>query len=305
MLRGVEADLGVYDVCMCSDCMVAATVPMPSREDLTRLYSSGSYRSSEGSRFNALIEFFIYLSRLRRKKRITKFVKRGRILDIGCGRGLSLDIMRRDGWSVAGVEFSRESASCASETYGIDVASGAPGEWGFPAEHFDVITMNHVLEHLEEPPLMVEECRRLLRKGGLLVCAVPDISSLQATVGKEKWFHLDLPYHIHHFTESGLIRLLDMKGFDVVKITRLDLEYGPFGWLQTLLNLSGIRKNFLYNLLKGRELRERELANISARDAVLTFLLLPFYLPLGLVLSVFESYVLKRGGTVTVYGVRT
>ena len=304
IISGVEADSRVYAVSMCEDCRVGVTVPAPSAEDLERLYSSGNYRSAGGRRFNPFIEFFIYLSRLERKRRIKRYVKGGRILDIGCGRGLALEVMRRDGWDVAGVEFSREAAACAAEQYGIHVVHGDPAEWGFPPESFDVITINHVLEHLEKPAHVLEECGRLLRKGGLLVCAVPDISSLQAIAGKGKWFHLDVPYHIHHFTEPGLVGLLTKKGFKVVKIRRMDLEHNLFGWLQTLLNLSGFRKNLLYRLLKSRDLRATELTSASRGEIVFTLLLLPFYFVLALVLSVFESYLLKRGGTVAVYAVR-
>lgn len=303
-IRGVNSDNKVYDVAFCGDCKLGVTVPLPVKEDLEKLYSLGNYRSDGGRRFNALVESFIYLSRLWRKRRIKKYVKNGRILDIGCGRGLALEVMRRDGWEVAGVEFSRETAAYISETYGIHVVSGDPGEWGFSDGFFDVITINHVLEHLTTPSLMLDACGRLLRKGGLLVCAVPDISSLQALAGKGKWFHLDIPFHIHHFTEAGLARLLEGKGFKIVNIRRMDLEYNPFGWLQTLLNISGIRKNLLYSLLKSRELRKKELATATAGDVFLTFFLLPFYLPLALVLSFYESYVLKKGGTVALYAER-
>jgi len=304
-IKEIKTDIKNYDIFMCRDCGVGVTIPIPLMKDLEQFYSSGNYRSSAGGRrFNPLVEFFIYLSRLLRKRRIKKYVKSGRILDIGCGRGLALEVMRRDGWEVAGVEFSKEAALGASEAYGINVVSGVPEKWGFPAEHFDVITINHVLEHLEKPSHMLDECRRLLRKGGLLVCAVPDISSLQATAGKAQWFHLDVPYHIHHFTESGLVRLLKGKGFRVLNIKRMDLEHNPFGWLQTLFNLTGFKKNLLYNLLKNRELRGSALGAVSAGELVLTVLLLPLFFPLSLALSIFEAYILKRGGTVTMYAVR-
>ena len=304
IISGVEADSRVYAVSMCGDCRVAVTVPPPSAEDLERLYYSGNYRSAGGRRFNPFIEFFIYLSRLQRKRRIKKYVKRGRILDIGCGRGLALEVMRRDGWEVAGVEFSREAAACADRQYGIHVVHGVIEEWGFQPGSFDVITIYHVLEHLEKPAQVLEECGRLLRKGGLLVCAVPDISSLQATTGKGKWFHLDVPYHIHHFTEPGLVALLTKKGFTVVKIRRMDLEHNLFGWLQTLFNISGFRKNLLYRLLKNRDLRAAERTGASRCEIIFTLLLLPFYFVLAVVLSIFESYILRRGGTVAVYAVK-
>jgi hypothetical protein len=150
---------------------------------------------------------------------------------------------------------------------------------------------------------MVEECTRILRKGGLLVIAVPNLSSLQASAGKRAWFHLDVPFHLCHFSEEGLVALLRKDSFLIKKVRRFDLEYNPFGWLQTLLNVSGIRENVLYNLLKTVSLRKSEMKPLSIRDALLTFMLLPIFLPLSLALSLYESLV-KKGGTIEVFAIR-
>ncbi|MGD0884973.1 MAG: class I SAM-dependent methyltransferase [Thermodesulfovibrionales bacterium] len=302
-IRNIAKGGEIYDVFFCEACNVGSTVPKPSREVLAELYASTRYRSQTGKRFNFLIEAVIYLFRLHRKRRIVHYIPGGRILDIGCGRGLFLDIMRKAGWSVTGIEFNEETASYASAGYGLDVLSGDLTEHEFPDGFFDVISMNHVLEHVVNPRAMVEECTRILRKGGLLVIAVPNLSSLQASAGKRAWFHLDVPFHLCHFSEEGLVALLRKDSFLIKKVRRFDLEYNPFGWLQTLLNVSGIRENVLYNLLKTVSLRKSEMKPLSIRDALLTFMLLPIFLPLSLALSLYESLV-KKGGTIEVFAIR-
>jgi 2-polyprenyl-3-methyl-5-hydroxy-6-metoxy-1,4-benzoquinol methylase len=292
-----------YSVYFCEKCAVGFTVPVPSPAELTGLYTSESYRVESGVRFTKLLERLIYLFRLGRKRRIEQYAKKGRILDIGCGRGLFLSLMKRGGWEVAGTEFNEETASYASRAYDLEVKGGDATEWGFPDESFDVITIHHVLEHTRNPEETLAACRRLLKKGGLLVVAVPNLSSLQAAVGKGVWFHLDIPYHLYHFSEAGLTELLEKSSFSVRKIKRFDIEQGPFGWIQTLLNRSGIRKNLFYNLLKDPVLRKRELSEATTTEIVFTFILLPVYVPLSFVLSLFESFLLKRGGTVEVYAV--
>lgn len=292
-----------YDILFCKKCVIGMTIPVPSLKELTGLYLSDSYRATSGVKFNRLLERLVYLFRLRRKRRIEKYIRKGRILDIGCGRGLFLSLMSSSGWEVAGTEFNGETASYAFRAYGVDVKTGTPSEWGFPDESFDVITINHALEHIRNPGEIISTCKKLLRKGGLLVIAVPNISSLQAAAGKGAWFHLDIPYHLYHFSEEGLAGLLKKSSYHISRTRRFDLEYGPFGWLQTLLNLSGIRTNFLYNLLKNPELRKSEFAMTRGAEVILTFILLPLYLPLSFVLSLFESFILKRGGTVEVYAV--
>jgi 2-polyprenyl-3-methyl-5-hydroxy-6-metoxy-1,4-benzoquinol methylase len=132
--------------------------------------------------------------------------------------------MREEGWRVFGTEYDGASAIAARETYGLDVRTGNLEEAGFPPGGFDVITMSHVLEHLPDPVDALERCRRLLRSGGLIVAAVPNLSSLQASIGKGCWFHLDPPHHLFHFTEEGLRALLVQARFRVREVRRFDLE---------------------------------------------------------------------------------
>jgi SAM-dependent methyltransferase len=304
LISGAKKEGNTYAVYFCQKCAIGFTVPMPSPAELTDLYTAGSYRVSSGVRFTKGLERLIYLFRRGRKRRIEQYAKKGRILDIGCGRGLFLPLMRRGGWEVAGTEFDEETASYASGAYGLDVKSGVPSEWGFPEGSFDVITVHHVLEHIRNPEETLAACGRLLRKGGLLVIAVPNISSFQAAAGKRVWFHLDIPYHLYHFSEAGLVNLLKKHSFSIARIRRFDIEQGPFGWVQTLLNRSGIRKNLFYNLLKDPVLRRRELSEATKTEIVFTVMLLPVYIPLSFVLSLFESFLLRRGGTVEIYAVK-
>ncbi len=298
--RDLERGEGCYDVHFCLRCQVGFTVPFPSSEVLSRLYASSSYRSNDGTRFNVVLESLVRYFTAGKTRKIRKFHKgRGALLDVGCGRGLFLDIMKKDGWHVTGVEFNEETASYANKVYEIDVIT-PQSMMAVPDESYDVITIFHVLEHMKDPAAVLRTCRRLLKKHGLLVIAVPNVSSLQAVLGKSHWFHLDVPYHLYHFTLSGLRRLLLDNSMKIARVRQLDFEQNIFGWLQTLLNVSGIKNNLLYSLLKKPELRRTELAAARTRDILLTLLLSPIYFPLSVVLSLIES-LMKRGGTIQIY----
>jgi 2-polyprenyl-3-methyl-5-hydroxy-6-metoxy-1,4-benzoquinol methylase len=292
-----------YAVAYCDHCHIGATVPQPSDEELARSYSANDYRLETGRRFNRLVEYCIYLFRVQKKRRIEKHTARGRILDIGCGRGLFLHLMKQDGWSVQGIEIDRAIAARLSEAYGIDVLSGDLLQRRLPEASYDVVVISHVLEHLRRPLDTIHECKRLLKQGGLLIISVPNIHSLQALAGQKVWFHLDLPNHLHHYSEQGLVDLLHNNAFRIAHTRRLDLEYGPFGWLQTLLNLSGIRKNTLYHLLKSSSLRKNDREKPENKDLLKTLLFLPFYVPASLLLSIFEILI-KRAGTFEVFAVK-
>lgn len=293
-----------YDVYLCDTCQIGFTTPNLSREERSGLYSTGAYRAATGKRFHFIAEYLIYLARLQRKRRITKYKQRGRMLDIGCGRGLFLSIMKKCGWEVAGIELDEETAKHASRTFDIPVTAGDVFRSGFEDEHFDVITLIHVLEHMDDPNRMIKECNRMLKSGGMLVVAVPNISSLQASYGGKDWFHLDPPYHVHHFSEDGLVRVLEKESFRIRKIRRFDLEQNPFGWLQTLWNRSGIKKNLIYNYLKREKLRDGIGHEGSGKDVIAALALFPLFFPVSILLALYESLILKRSGTIEVYALK-
>lgn len=299
--RNIERGGDCYDVYFCEHCRVGFTVPFPSSAVLSRLYASGSYRSVDGTRFNIVLESLVRYFTAGKARKIRKIHgSRGNLLDVGCGRGLFLDIMKKDGWSVTGVEFNEETASYAKTVYQIDVIT-PQAMTAVPDESYDVITLYHVLEHMQDPADVLRTCGRLLKRHGLLIVAVPNMSSLQARLGKSNWFHLDIPYHLHHFTLGGLRQLLVDDSLKVFRVAHVDFEQNIFGWLQTLLNTSGIKYNLLYNLLKKPDLRRSEFAAAGKRDILLTMILTPLYLPLAISLSLVESLVLRRGGTIHLY----
>lgn len=294
----------LYEVRPCVRCGGAGTFPVPSPEDLGRLYGFRSYRADDGARFNVLVEGMVGLAREARRRRVERLAgRRGRLLDVGCGRGLFLRRMRRAGWDVAGVEADAEVARAISEAHGLDVRGGDPEDWGFPDGSFDAVTLHHVLEHVARPAEMIARSRRLLRDGGLLVAAVPNRDSLQAAFGRGSWFHLDVPFHLHHFTASGLAGLMRKSGFRIVRERHFDLEQNLFGWVQTLLNRCGLPRNLLFDFLKRRSLRDGGSIAGRGRKIAVSFALLTLILPAGAVLTLLEAAG-RRGGTVEIAAVK-
>jgi 2-polyprenyl-3-methyl-5-hydroxy-6-metoxy-1,4-benzoquinol methylase len=144
--------------------------------------------------------------------RYLKASEKGRLLDVGCGNGLFLDHMRHLGWEVVGVEPDEEAAFVAREKLGLEVFQGSLEEAKFSDGHFDAITMNHVIEHVPDPIGLLKECRRVLRLGGKLIVATPNVGSLGAHVFGEHWRGLEVPRHIFLFSPRSLRTCAERSG---------------------------------------------------------------------------------------------
>jgi SAM-dependent methyltransferase len=178
-----------------------------------------------------------------------------------------------------GVRLSRADISEA------DVASGS----------LDAVTLWHVLEHVEAPGAAAARIASWLRPGGALLVGVPNLASLQARLGGERWYHLDLPRHRTHFTVPGLLALLRRAGLEPVAVHHVLAEHNPFGMWQSLVNRATTTPSYLYNLLKRN-------AGLAPADLAVTLLALPLVpAAAGLELAAGASH---RGGTVAVAAVR-
>lgn len=289
---------GYFSVAKCIECGFVFTNPQAEEKDLKELYST-EYYGERHQRFWFIIEKFIELFRKRRIEQIEKFKKKGRILDIGCGRGKMLAGLKGKGWETYGTELSEESSRFARERLGLEVYCGNFLHSKFPTDFFDCVTLWHVLEHLKDPLKNLMEVRRILRKDGLLLIAVPDYGGAQSVFSGRAWFHLDVPRHYSHFTKNTLSNFLDKAGFEVRNADHFSLEYDPFGFLQSFYNLIGLKHNLLYRLLRAKKDRLKILSQhgLQALFMLWTF---PGFLGLSLILSLYFS-ALKRGGSLVLY----
>jgi len=134
---------------------------------------------------------------------------KGRLLDIGCGSGLFLQLAQKKGWKVEGLDFDPKSIARVSHRYGIPVHEGKFQAVRFQPGTLDVITMWDYLEHVEGPVGIITQVRSLLAPTGVLVIACPNHKSLlfwaaitlsKLTQGKFFCYPLRLLYPITHLS---------------------------------------------------------------------------------------------------------
>jgi len=221
-----------FKVRRCSRCGLVCVNPRP--ENIIPYYREYRKRSPELEK-----DIFHFLSSNRLKK-IKKYKKGGRILDVGCGSGKFLFEMSKEGWEVYGNDISDVACDNVRKEFGLkNIYHGELLALKFPEKFFDVITLWHVLEHLEKPRETLEKIHRILKDDGLLVIESPDFSSPQSIFFKDKWQALELPRHLYHFSPKTLRKLLKSAKFEIVKedyftdsrISFVDLKVSLVRWL--------------------------------------------------------------------------
>jgi 2-polyprenyl-3-methyl-5-hydroxy-6-metoxy-1,4-benzoquinol methylase len=291
----VGRDGSRFHVRTCLGCRRGLLDPVPPPERLLSAYDQAYY--GRGARkFAEPIQSTIGWFRRHRVRRLLRALAassgRRRVLDIGCGDGGFLAALQRLGWECHGTELTELTARRASAATGLRIRTGALAADDYAPGHFDVVSLWHVLEHLADPDRTLRDCARWLPSGGLLLLAVPNLESWQARVFRGAWFHLDPPFHLHHFTPHSLARSLAAAGFEILETRHLSWQYNPYGAVQSLLNTLGFPRDELYEVLKGNR-------PLHHPGRLLQALLATLALPPAIVLTLLEAAA-RRGGTIEV-----
>lgn len=186
-----------------------------------------------------------------------------KLLDIGCATGVLLDIARKRGCDVFGVEVSPELSAYARDNFELDVSTDLFNA-NYPSEYFDIITLTDVIEHLPEItlPKMSIEIARVLQPGGVLVVRTPVEESMLRNLAKVLFFgtnhvvegpmHLFYSFeHIINFTHKSLDIVFENVGLECVLTERQ--EENPvrlnLGWALTFV----LKLSFLLSSLLRRQ----------------------------------------------------
>jgi 2-polyprenyl-3-methyl-5-hydroxy-6-metoxy-1,4-benzoquinol methylase len=289
----------IFNVVRCIHCDCIYISPYPDNIEIHKYYPLCEYYGSEtGRRFNPIMERLIHYFRFLRIKEILRFKKKGTILDIGCGRGITLNILKTMGWDCTGIELSKGLADYIKFNYAINVMTCPVEECNFPDASFDVVNIYHVLEHMEYPAITLKEVRRIIKEDGLLVIALPNTGSFQYGISLNKWFHLDVPRHMVHFSLFTLKKFIQNYGFEIIETGGFSIEYDLYGLLQSILNITGCTHNFLYNMLLNKKIDFKKIKTFY--DLPVSFILAPgLFIP-----SLFTEYILSYfnlNGTMEIY----
>lgn len=221
----------------CHSCGLVYLNPRPSVSELERIYPQ-TYHAFD---FSEKDFGFVYKVRSRLEaKRLLNWCKNlpddARILDVGCGDGFHLNLLKQYGkksWTLEGIDIDKRAIEMAEKS-GLKVHLGSVEEMNLPRESYDLAFMIQTIEHVEKPDQVLQSIRGLLKPGGKLVIVTDNTDSPDFRFFKGGyWGGYHFPRHWNLFNRSSLTRLSEKNGFQVKDLTT---QVSPVNWVYSIHN---------------------------------------------------------------------
>jgi ubiquinone/menaquinone biosynthesis C-methylase UbiE len=180
---------------------------------------------------------------------LEKVRKGGKLLDVGCYTGFFLEIARERGWEAEGVELSGWAAHHAREVLKLKVFHGTLQEAKFPDEHFDVVALWDVIEHMTDPLGELKEISRVLKKDGVVVLTTMFMDTVPALLVGEKYPFL-MKMHLYYFTRKTLRKMMEKAGLQVFKTSKHVRVLRLLYFLRYIKLYSVLLYNLIYWIVK-------------------------------------------------------
>jgi len=163
---------------------------------------------------------------------------KGKIFDVGCGRGELVYAAKRRGWKAKGSEISAAFAREARDKFDVDVLEGDIRDMDIPQGEFDAVTLSSVIQYVSDPLGMLKKINTILKPGGLLYLEVTNEDALVFAAGDlfssivrrskttTRLSPLFPSFQIYGFNKNSLSKALKVCGFDVMYIRASGLSGG-------------------------------------------------------------------------------
>lgn len=239
---------GEFKLVKCISCGLIFLYPIPSIKQFLSAYPD-SYHSYNIP-VSKITQIFISLSLKQESKKIKKLISNtGTILDVGCADGRHFEILRKFGnWHFIGIDFKDKIAQ-KGRVAGREIYTATLEKFDYPKDSFDLMVMDHLLEHVTDPVLTLKAAHRLLKPGRYLIGAVPNINSFDKVLFGRYWGGYHLPRHVWHFTPKSLSKVLKKAGFQLKK---LDYDLHTSHWALSIQNFFQSQKLTRTKIKQGR-----------------------------------------------------
>lgn len=218
-----------FQIVECENCTFHFTNPRPGETQIGKYYQSEEYISHSGTKKGLVNRVYHLVRNYTLAKKLQLILQTGystpgvskkqrlSILDYGCGTGEFLNTCKKAGMETTGIEPEERARMFAIKNFQLNIQSPEAIS-SFNSEAFDIVTLWHVLEHIHRLKGFMGELKRITKGRGVVIIAVPNLTSLDANIYKEFWAAYDLPRHLYHFSPKDIQKLFSEFGFDIENV---------------------------------------------------------------------------------------
>ncbi len=232
-----HTSVDVFTAVQCRSCGLVYLNPRPTVAEFERIYPP-NYHAFDFSE----AEFgFVHKVRSRLEaKRLLEFCKDlptdAKILDVGCGDGFHLKLLRDFGkktWDLQGLDASEKAVEAAKKS-GINVHFGTAEENNLSENFYDLAFLIQTVEHVEKPDAVLSSVCKLLKPHGKLIIVTDNTDSLDFRFFKKSyWGGYHFPRHWNLFNRKSLTKLAEKTGFEIAELTT---QVSPVNWVYSIHN---------------------------------------------------------------------
>lgn len=212
----------------CNNCSLVYQNPQPVFEFTEEIYDGEHYHERYiRSEYIYLPTSRIYLENIEKDLSKSNFNKKNAtLLDIGCGIGYFLNLAKQDGYDVRGADISKWAKIYAKKKFDVDVIAGNFLEMDIVENSYDMVTLWQTIEHLPQPNLFLAKIYKILKPGGYICMATPDVNSWIAKFYKRLWNCFMPNEHICLFDFKSMHTILERNNLNPVIVKRIrDREF--------------------------------------------------------------------------------
>lgn len=209
-----------FNIVECATCSFKFTNPIPEIKDLGDYYKSEDYISHSNTKKGLISKLYHIVRNYSTRNKLNivgQYSNKGTILDYGCGTGFFLGYCKKSGWDCFGLEPDGGAREICKQNDVTAAADKQELKAKIADKSLSAITLWHVLEHVTDLEETLAFFKSKLSENGTLVIAVPNYRSFDAEYYKEFWAAYDVPRHLYHFDKLSLARLMNDRGFKLIK----------------------------------------------------------------------------------------
>ena len=221
----------LYHAYKCNHCNLLFQYPFPKPEEFNSMYMDNYYAHVEDNNLPFVLRYLDSLLKGDFKSKIYSPLKKSlypyfsilqdanKILDIGCGKGLFLDVMKNNGKETYALEPNVNAANILQKK-GHNTVQGFISDSNFEENYFELVTGFQVFEHIDDPDSFLQGIYKILKPNGYFIIEMPNGESNQAK-NKKFWVNLDLPRHVLLHSPKSIISLAKKYNFEISVLTRV------------------------------------------------------------------------------------